>query len=341
MSVAGTPTAQTPLADGEACPSAAPLLQAQRLSVHFAIEGGVLRRVVGCVRAVTDVDLELHEGDVLGIVGESGCGKTTLGRTLVGLYLPTGGTLRYAGRDLAAMSATQRRQMARDVQMVFQDPYASLNPRQRVRKILATPFDCHGLPADAVREARLRELLDLVGLASEHLDRFPHEFSGGERQRIGIARALALQPRVVVLDEPLSALDMSIQSQVLNLLVDLQARLKLSYVFISHDLTVVRYLCDSVAVMYLGRIVEAGPAADLFADPLHPYTRSLLDAAPSPDPRRKRPEYVLQGDVPSPSHPPAGCAFHTRCPLAVDRCRHELPPLRPLAGGRRVACHLV
>ena len=320
----------------------AALLQAQKLSMHFAIRGGVLQREVGRVRAVTEVDLTLHEGEVLGVVGESGCGKTTLARTLVGLTPPTAGTLLHKGRDVAAMSAVERQQMSRNVQMVFQDPYASLNPRQRIRQILATPFDCHGLPPGAERQARIIELLQLVGLAPEHLLRYPHEFSGGQRQRIGIARALALQPQVVVLDEPLSALDMSIQAQVLNLLVELQQRLRLSYIFISHDLSVVQYLCDTVLVMYLGRVVETAPAAELFATPLHPYTQSLLDAVPNPDPRHARPEHVLEGDVPSPSKPPSGCAFHPRCPRAVDRCRVETPPLKVVASpGHRAACHLL
>jgi oligopeptide/dipeptide ABC transporter ATP-binding protein len=250
----------------------------------------------------------------------------------------------YGGQPVAGMTDAQRRQMSRDVQMVFQDPYASLNPRQRVRKILATPFDCHGLPGGAARDARILELLQLVGLGAEHMERYPHEFSGGQRQRIGVARALALEPKVVVLDEPLSALDMSIQSQVLNLLVALQQRLRLSYVFISHDLSVVQYLCDRVAVMYLGRVVECAPAAQLFADPRHPYTQSLLASAPSPDPRQPRLQQVLQGDVPSPSRPPPGCAFHPRCPRAIERCSRELPVLKGMsakAPGHEAACLLL
>ena len=322
------------------------LLQARGLSMHFPIHGGVLRRVVGRLQAVTEVDLDLRPGTMLGIVGESGCGKTTLGRMLVGLYAPTAGTLAYDGQDLAGMTKADRRRMAREVQMVFQDPYASLNPRQRVRRLLSTPFDCHGEPAGPGRQARLAELMELVGLDAAQLDRFPHELSGGQRQRIGIARALALQPKLLVLDEPLSALDMSIQSQVLNLLVELQARLALSYVFISHDLTVVQFLCDRIVVMYLGRIVEMATAAELFAGPLHPYTQLLLAAAPSPDPRRRRPQLLLQGDVPSPSRPPSGCALHARCPKAQPRCRSERPVLRPVVpmaadGARQVACHFI
>jgi oligopeptide/dipeptide ABC transporter ATP-binding protein len=322
----------------------APLLQARGLSMHFPIRRGVLMREAGQVRAVTEVDLSLQPGEVLGVVGESGCGKTTLARMLVGLHAPTAGELMYGGQPVAGMSDAQRRQMSSDVQMVFQDPYASLNPRQRVRQILATPFDCHGLPGGAQREARILELLQLVGLGAEHLDRYPHEFSGGQRQRIGIARALALEPKVVVLDEPLSALDMSIQSQVLNLLVALQERLRLSYIFISHDLSVVQYLCDRVAVMYLGRVVESAPATQLFADPRHPYTQSLLASAPSPDPRQPRAHQVLQGDVPSPSRPPSGCAFHPRCPRAVERCSREMPLLKDLpdeASPHQAACLLL
>jgi peptide/nickel transport system ATP-binding protein len=317
-----------------------PLLQAEGLSVDFPVRGGPLRREVARLRAVDRVDLQVAAGEVLGVVGESGCGKTTLGRALVGLIAPDAGTLRVEGRDVATLSREERRALTRDVQMVFQDPFASLNPRKRVRQALALPFEAHGLPVD---EARLRELAGLVGLAPEHLDRWPHELSGGQRQRVGIARALALQPKVVVLDEPLSALDMSIQSQVLNLLVDLQERLALSYVFISHDLSVVEWLCDSVAVMYLGRIVETAPAAALFAGPRHPYTQALLAAVPDPQPRRERNSRPLEGDVPSPLRAPAGCAFHTRCPLAQPRCRESVPELRRIGDTdmHLAACHLL
>jgi len=317
-----------------------PLLQATGLSVGFPVRGGLLRREVARLRAVDRVSLAVGAGEVLGIVGESGCGKTTLGRALVGLVEPDGGTLRVEGRDVATLSREERRALTRDVQMVFQDPFASLNPRKRVRRILALPFEAHGLAAD---EARLRELVELVGLAPEHLDRWPHELSGGQRQRVGIARALALRPRVLVLDEPLSALDMSIQSQVLNLLAGLQERLGLGYVFISHDLAVVEWLCDRVAVMYLGRVVESAPAAALFASPRHPYTQALLAAIPDPVPRRDRANRPLEGDVPSPLHRPAGCAFHTRCPLAQPRCRESEPELRRVGetGAHVAACHLL
>jgi oligopeptide/dipeptide ABC transporter ATP-binding protein len=317
----------------------APLLQADQLSVDFPVYRGVLRREVARLRAVHRVDLVLRAGEVLGIVGESGCGKTTLGRALVGLLAPSAGTLRVEGRDVATLSSAERRRMTRDVQMVFQDPFASLNPRKRIRQILALPFQVHGLAPGAGREARLRELAALVGLAPEHLDRWPHELSGGQRQRVGIARALALQPKAVVLDEPLSALDMSIQSQVLNLLVELQERLNLSYVFISHDLSIVEYLCDTVAVMYLGRVVETAPAAALFAAPRHPYTQALLDSVP----HRERASRPLAGDVPGLLHAPAGCSFHTRCPLAEPRCRESAPELRTIDTGglHRAACHLL
>jgi len=321
----------------------ASLLQADGLSVGFPLRGGLLRREVARLRAVQDVSLDVRAGEVLGIVGESGCGKTTLGRAMVGLYEPSAGTLHVEGRDVATLSPDERRQMTRDVQMVFQDPFASLNPRKRIRQVLEAPFEIHGLAGGAERETRIRELVELVGLAPEHLDRWPHELSGGQRQRVGIARALALHPKLVVLDEPLSALDMSIQSQVLNLLVELQERLDLSYVFISHDLSIVEYLCDSVAVMYLGRVVETAPAAALFAAPRHPYTQALLAAVPNPDPRRDRPGRPLEGDVPGLLHAPTGCSFHPRCPLAEPRCRESVPELRVIdtRGLHRGACHLL
>ena len=321
----------------------APLLQADALSVEFPVRRGILRREVARLRAVHRVSVEVRAGEVLGIVGESGCGKTTLGRAMVGLIAPDGGTLRVEGRDVATLSPDERRRMTRDVQMVFQDPFASLNPRKRIRQALELPFEVHGLSGGAEREARIRELVALVGLSAEHLDRWPHELSGGQRQRVGIARALALSPKVVVLDEPLSALDMSIQSQVLNLLVDLRERLNLSYVFISHDLSIVEYLCDNVAVMYLGRVVESAPAAQLFASPRHPYTQALLAAVPNPDPRRERPGRPLEGDVPGLLHAPNGCAFHTRCPLAQPQCRESVPELRIVdtTGLQRAACHLL
>ena len=323
--------------------AAAPLLQADALSVEFPVRRGILRREVARLRAVHRVSVEVRAGEVLGIVGESGCGKTTLGRAMVGLIAPDAGSMRVEGRDVATLSPDERRRMTRDVQMVFQDPFASLNPRKRIRRILELPFEVHGLADGVEREARIRELVALVGLSVEHLDRWPHELSGGQRQRVGIARALALQPKVVVLDEPLSALDMSIQSQVLNLLVDLRERLNLSYVFISHDLSIVEYLCDSVAVMYLGRVVESAPAAQLFASPRHPYTQALLAAVPNPDPRRERPGRPLEGDVPGLLHAPDGCAFHTRCPLAQPQCRESAPELRVVdtAGLQRAACHLL
>jgi oligopeptide transport system ATP-binding protein len=321
----------------------APLLQAEGLSVEFPVRRGVLRREVARLRAVNQVSVQVNVGEVLGIVGESGCGKTTLGRAMVGLYPPSAGTLRVEGRDVATLGADERRQMTRDVQMVFQDPFASLNPRKRIRQVLETPFEVHDMATGAQREARIRELVALVGLSPEHLDRWPHELSGGQRQRVGIARALALEPKVVVLDEPLSALDMSIQSQVLNLLVELQERLRLSYVFISHDLSIVEYLCDTVAVMYLGRVVETAPAAALFASPRHPYTQALLAAVPNPDPRRERPGRPLEGDVPGLLNAPKGCAFSTRCPLVQPRCREAEPELRVIdaAGLHRAACHLL
>jgi len=320
-----------------------PLLQTDGVSVEFPVRRGILRREVARLRAVQGVSVEIGAGEVLGIVGESGCGKTTLGRAIVGLVEPSAGTLRVEGRDVAALSPEERRRLTRDVQMVFQDPFASLNPRKRIRKILEVPFEVHGLAQGGERERRIRELVELVGLAPEHLDRWPHELSGGQRQRVGIARALALEPKVVVLDEPLSALDMSIQSQVLNLLVDLQERLGLSYVFISHDLSIVEYLCDSVVVMYLGRVVEQAPAAALFATPRHPYTQALLDSVPDPEPRRERASRPLEGDVPGLLDAPAGCSFHTRCPRVQPRCRESVPELRVIDTGglHRAACHLL
>ncbi len=317
------------------------LLEVENLNMHFPIWGGVLRRQVGQVFAVNDVSFELQAGETLGIVGESGCGKTTLGRALVRLYEPTSGTVRFEGRDVSSLAGDELKALRSNVQMVFQDPYTSLNPRRTIERTLEEPLVLHGVKSKDERRARVRRLLETVGLRESDLPKYPHEFSGGQRQRIGIARALVLEPRLVIADEPVSALDVSIQSQVLNLLVDLQKRRGLTYLFISHDLTVVKYISDRIAVMYLGRIVELADADVIYESPRHPYTQALLAAVPVPDPRHPRSAETLEGDVPSPSDPPPGCPFQTRCRFAVDLCRREVPTLEVVPGDTRhlVACH--
>jgi oligopeptide/dipeptide ABC transporter ATP-binding protein len=318
----------------------APLLSVRGLEKHFPVERGVIfTKVVGKVRAVDGVSFDLAEGETLSLVGESGCGKSTTARLILRLLEPTGGSIRFAGEDITRMAPAALTPIRRAMQPVFQDPYASLNPRMTVGDIIAEPMEVHGLGDAASRRARVEELLRLVGLAPYHAQRFPHEFSGGQRQRIGIARALAVNPRLVVCDEPVSALDVSIQAQVVNLLKDLQQRLGLSYLFIAHDLAVVRHVSDRIAVMYLGEIVETAPKGKLYAAPRHPYTRALLSAIPVPDPGRRRGQAALGGDVPSPMNPPPGCRFSTRCAHVIARCREERPALRPFADGHLVACH--
>ncbi len=318
-----------------------PLLEVEHLEVHFPIRAGVLfDRKVGQVHAVDDVSFSLQEGETLGIVGESGCGKTTLIRALVRLLDPTGGTVTFRGGDITTAGRRRLGPVRREMQMVFQDPQASLNPRKRVGQILATPLRLRGVPRAEI-EQRSRELLAQVGLNPEHLGRYPHEFSGGQRQRIGIARALAMEPRLVVLDEPVSALDVSIQAQVINLLEELQESLGLTYVFVAHDLSIVRHIADRIAVMYVGKLMELAPAGELYGKPIHPYTAALLSAIPIPDPRenRARVRHVLEGEPPNPTSPPEGCRFHTRCPRASAICRTVEPPLASYAGGHLAACH--
>ncbi|WNG27929.1 dipeptide ABC transporter ATP-binding protein [Cystobacter fuscus] len=318
-----------------------PLLQVRDVKTHFPVRGGPWGRARGSVKAVDGVSFDVRRGETLGLVGESGCGKSTLGRTILRLVGPTAGSIRFEGRELTGLSQRELRPLRRRMQLVFQDPYASLNPRMSVRELLGEPFAIHGLERGAAREAKVAGLLDMMGLPREALERYPHEFSGGQRQRIGIARAIALRPDLVVADEPISALDVSIQAQIVNLLGDLQRELGLTYVFIAHDLKIVEYVSTRVAVMYLGRIVELADAADLYRTPRHPYTQALLSAMPVPDPERSRARILLQGDVPSPLAPPPGCAFHPRCPFAMERCRRETPPLYSLERGHTAACFLV
>ncbi len=317
-----------------------PLLEVDNLAKHYPMRRGVvLARTVGNVRAVDGIGFTLARGETLALVGESGCGKSTTARLVLRLIEPTTGTVKFEGQDITTLGGAALRALRRRMQIVFQDPFASLNPRMTVGDILEEPLVVHGIGDAASRRARVAELLGLVGLAPYHAGRYPHEFSGGQRQRIGIARALAVEPALVVCDEPVSALDVSIQAQVVNLLKDLQGRLGLSYLFIAHDLAVVKHVADRVAVMYLGRIVEVGPKAQVFANPRHPYTRVLLSAIPRPDPHRRLARQVPGGDVPSPADIPPGCRFHTRCAFVIDRCRTEDPALRAIEPGHQAACH--
>lgn len=320
---------------------AAPLYEAVDVSKQFTVGNRFSPRGRLTVHAVDSVSLSISPGETVGLVGESGCGKSTFGRCLVRLYEISSGSLHFNGEDISRKSMRDMRPLRKELQMVFQDPYASLNPRRRVRDLIAEPLRVHTALSAAAVDQRIAELLDLVGLHPDHAMRFPHEFSGGQRQRIGIARAIALEPKLIVLDEPVSALDVSVQAQIVNLLADLQERLNLTYVFIAHDLSVVRQVSTRIAVMYLGSIVELGLAADIFAKPAHPYTQALISAVPVPDVTKSgsRSRIVLTGDVPSPIDPPSGCRFHPRCPVAQDRCKVERPLLEKLSDSRQVACH--
>jgi peptide/nickel transport system ATP-binding protein len=318
------------------------LLRVQGLQKHFPIRKGVLQRQVGAVKAVDGIDFEVRKGETLGVVGESGCGKSTMGRVITRLQDPTGGSIEFEGQDITRLSASKMRPLRRDIQMIFQDPYGSLNPRHTIGSIVSAPFRLQGVEPEGGVKREVQRLLELVGLSPEHYNRYPHEFSGGQRQRIGIARALALKPKLVVADEPVSALDVSIQAQVVNLMDDLQSELGLTYVIIAHDLSVVRHVSDRIAVMYLGKIVELADRTSLYEAPMHPYTKALMSAVPVPDPKRrgtKSERILLKGDVPSPIAPPSGCRFHTRCWKATQVCKTTEPPLIELKPGQQVACH--
>jgi oligopeptide transport system ATP-binding protein len=317
------------------------LLEVHDLMMHFPIYRGVIRRQVGAVRAVDGVSFNVKRGETLGLVGESGCGKSTTGRTILQLYKPTAGTVTFDGIDLVALKGEQLRKMRRKMQMIFQDPYASLNPRMTVGEIVAEPLSVHNVAKGKEMRDQVKELLNLVKMNPSFIDRYPHEFSGGQRQRIGVARALALHPEFIVCDEPISALDVSIQAQVVNLLEDLQDKFNLTYLFIAHDLSMVRHISDRVAVMYLGVIVELADRQDIYDNPLHPYSQALLSAVPIPDPvvDAKRKRTILKGDVPSPANPPSGCRFRTRCPIAEQLCAEVRPEFRELKPGHFVACH--
>ncbi|NIM92856.1 MAG: dipeptide ABC transporter ATP-binding protein [Anaerolineales bacterium] len=320
------------------------LIRVEELTKHFPITRGIIvQRQVGAVQAVDKVSFNIMSGETLGLVGESGSGKTTVGRTLLQLHRPTSGRVFYEDTELTAIRGEEMRRTRRNMQMVFQDPYASLNPRMTVGGIVSEPLEVHGIGNSRERRERVQELLKLVGLSPHYVNRYPHEFSGGQRQRIGVARALALQPKFIVLDEPISALDVSIQAQVVNLLEELQEQFGLTYLFIAHDLSMVRHISDRTAVMYLGKIVELAPRDELYGNPLHPYTQALLSAVPIPDPikEKQRQRIILEGDVPSPVDPPQGCRFHPRCPLAIDICNEIEPEWREVAENHWVSCHIV
>jgi oligopeptide/dipeptide ABC transporter ATP-binding protein len=317
-----------------------PVVEVQNLTKHFDVTRGLLRKTVAKVRAVDGVSFDIAAGETLCLVGESGCGKSTVAKLILRLIEPSAGSVMLGGTDVTKLDQAGMRDHRRHVQMVFQDPYASLNPRLKAGVIVTEPLENYEAMAASEREARAAKLLTRVGLRADAMHRFPFEFSGGQRQRLGIARALALNPGLIVADEPVSALDVSVQAQVLNLLMDLQEEYGLAYLFVSHDLGVVEHIGHRIAVMYLGKIVELASRDDLFADPQHPYSEALIAAAPIPDPRAKRERKTIEGEVPSPMNPPSGCHFHTRCPYVVDRCRKEAPPLREIAPGRHVACHL-
>lgn len=315
------------------------LIEAQNVKKYFPIKSGLLNRVVGQVKAVDDVSFGIRAGETFGLVGESGCGKSTLGRVMLKLKRLSGGDINFEGRNIDHVASRELRQLRQEMQIIFQDPYGSLNPRFLVKDVIAEPLRVHRRMSAKQMDERVVELMELVGLDATRRNRYPHEFSGGQRQRIGIARAIALNPKFVVADEAVSALDVSVQSQVLNLLTKLQKELGLTYLFIAHGLNVVRHISDRVGVMYLGKMVEVAPTDDLFAHPMHPYTAVLLSAIPHPSPTRQKERIILQGDVPSPANPPSGCRFHTRCPFAQDRCVTEEPKLETLAPDRQVACH--
>ncbi len=319
-----------------------PILKLEGLKKHFnTTTGGIFNKKKAILKAVDGIDLEVRPGETIGLVGESGCGKTTAGRTILKLYEPTDGKIIFNGEDITHFSRAKMKPLRRQMQMIFQDPFASLNPRQTVGTIIANMFDIQGIKPDGGVEREVQALMERVGLNPEHINRYPHEFSGGQRQRIGVARAIALKPKLIVADEPVSALDVSIQAQVVNLLEDLQNEFNLSYIFVAHDLSVVQHISDRVVVMYLGKVMEEASKVDLFANPRHPYTKALLSAVPTPDPvkGRQRERIILQGDLPSPINPPSGCVFNTRCWKATDKCRSEVPVLQIGKNNQKVACH--
>ncbi len=317
---------------------AAPILEVQDLKKHFPIQRGLFARQVGAIKAVDGISFHIHKGETFGLVGESGCGKSTTARLLIRLLEPTSGTIKFAGQDILKLDRSEIRSLRKEIQLIFQDPYSSLNPRMTIGEIVGEPLIIHGVAQGKDKDRRVQQLLEVVGLGPYHAKRYPHEFSGGQRQRVGIARALALSPQLIICDEPVSALDVSIQAQVLNLLQDLQKKFDLTYLFIAHNLSVVKHVSDRIGVMYLGKIVEIAPKDRLYASPKHPYTQALLSAIPVADPRVKKQRIILEGDVPSPLNPPTGCRFHTRCGEVGPRCREVEPPLEEVEPGHFVAC---